>query len=101
MLGNGSTGVINFGTSVTTTTTTYGFSTRATPVLVKTLVLPDRIELVYTQASLLANNWGPLPDDCYKVVYSCVDGKWNESAPIYGNIIPATEQDYEFPDELA
>jgi hypothetical protein len=33
-----------------------------------------------------------------KIVYSCVDGKWNKSEPIYGKIIPAQDEYFEFED---
>lgn len=33
-----------------------------------------------------------------KSVFSCVDGKWNQSDRIYGDIIPAAPESYVFPD---
>jgi hypothetical protein len=39
----------------------------------------------------------PFPKErIFKIVYSCVDGKWNKSEPIYGNIVPAQEEYYDF-----
>jgi hypothetical protein len=32
----------------------------------------------------------------YKIIYSIEEGKWKRSEPIYGKIIPATEESYEF-----
>tara|TARA_R110000868_G_scaffold3103_2_gene20711 strand:- start:14786 stop:15151 length:366 start_codon:yes stop_codon:yes gene_type:complete len=32
----------------------------------------------------------------FKIVYSCVDGKWNKSERIYGEIVPAQEEYYNF-----
>jgi len=34
----------------------------------------------------------------FKVIFSCVDGKWHKSERIYGVIIPASEESYEFND---
>lgn len=80
--------------SIDTTSTTYAvFNPWTTPVLVDTIILEGSIELIYTRWS---TTWGPSADQCYKVVYSCVDGKWNVSEPIFGEIIPATEEAYEF-----
>lgn len=63
----------------------------------------DRIEMIYKQTSIITfcNSWGyqnPPQERIYKVVYSCVDGKWNKSEPIYGKIIPPQEESYEFED---
>lgn len=31
-----------------------------------------------------------------KIIYSCIDGKWNKSEPIYGKIIPTQDEYFEF-----
>jgi hypothetical protein len=41
----------------------------------------------------------PPPEErVFKIVYSCVDGKWNKSEKIYGKIIPSQKEYYEFED---
>lgn len=34
----------------------------------------------------------------FKVIFSCVDGKWHKSERIYGDIIPASKESYKFDD---
>jgi len=38
----------------------------------------------------------PPQERVFKIVYSCVNGKWNKSDRIYGNIISAQDEGYEF-----
>lgn len=64
--------------------------------LVDTIVKDDCIELIYKQMSNYSNNWGELPILVFKIIYSCKDGKWNVSEHIYGKIIKATKESYEF-----
>lgn len=68
---------------------------------------PDSIEMIYTQEGVDYSKthftvYPPFPPErhrrTFKIVYSCVDGKWNKSEPIYGKIIPATKEIYEFED---
>lgn len=62
---------------------------------------PDKIEMIYTQRSSYSRAGGlpPYHDErAVKIIYSCVNGKWNKSEPIYGNIIPAQDEYYEFQD---
>ena len=83
---------------VTTSSTGTGMTSMeqwSAPNLVQTLVNPDSIELVYTQYKTYSvNSFGPT-ERCFKIVYSVVDGKWNQSAPIYGQIIPASGITYQ------
>ena len=62
----------------------------------------DRIEILYKQTSiiLISNGWGTPPpsERVYKIIFSCVDGKWNKSEPIYGKIIAPQDETYEFED---
>ena len=61
----------------------------------------ESIEMIYTQTSLFSRTGGlpPYHDErAMKIVYSCVDGKWNKSEPIYGKIIPAQDEYYQFED---
>lgn len=66
------------------------------PYLVDTIVKDDCIELIYKQMSNYSNNWGELPIIVFKIIYSCKDGKWDVSERIYGKIIKATKESYEF-----
>lgn len=59
----------------------------------------DRIEVIYTEKSDVCYTTYPptYPERrVYKIIYSCIDGKWNKSDKIYGEIIPAQEEQYEF-----
>jgi hypothetical protein len=61
----------------------------------------ESIEMIYKQTSSLYRTVGLHPyydERLFKIVYSCVDGKWNKSEPIYGKIIPAQDESYEFED---
>lgn len=86
-----------FGSSGTGTT---GFINEwSNPQLMQTIELQDCIELVYKQNYLMSNmsnNWGSLPSRVYKIVFSCIDGKWNKSEPIFGKIISPKDEYYEF-----
>jgi len=57
------------------------------------------IEMIYTQTSKYSRTGGlpPYHDErAIKILYSCIDGKWNKSDPIYGNIIPARGEYFKF-----
>ena len=59
----------------------------------------DSLEIIYKQTSLLNLSVYPsIPPEqrVFKIVYSCVDGKWNKSDPIYGKIIEEQSEYYEF-----
>lgn len=61
----------------------------------------ETIEMIYTQTSQYSRTGGlpPYHDErAVKIVYSCKDGKWHKSEPIYGKIIPAQDEYYEFED---
>lgn len=72
----------------------------STPKLVETIVNAESIELVYTQYQTVYLDWQGSQTRCFKIVYSCIDGKWNKSEPIYGEIIPANKETYEFNSEI-
>jgi hypothetical protein len=55
--------------------------------MLRTDIYGDRIEIIYDSSSFYT---------VYKVIYSCVDGKWNVSDPIPGTIIPAQAERFEF-----
>ena len=62
--------------------------------LIDTIVKENSIELVYKEVSI----WNGLDKRVYKIVYSCLDGKWHKSDRIYGEIIPeqVIEETYKF-----
>lgn len=67
------------------------------PELISTLVKKDSIELIYKQeVEQIFETFLNMKPIVYKVIYSCKNGKWHESERIYGEIIPATEEHYEF-----
>lgn len=82
-----------------TTSTTLHLSQYGTPELIDWYEYTDRIEMIYTETKLITT-WPESPDQrrVFKIVYSCVDGKWNKSNPIYGEIIPPTDEEYHFND---
>lgn len=78
-----------------TTTTFQVFPQYHTEKMVSFEEFEDRIEMIYTEKSDL---YPPIYPErrVYKIIYSVVDGKWNKSDKIYGEIIPAKEESYEF-----
>jgi len=59
----------------------------------------ETIEMIYTQTSQYSRTGGlpPYHDTrAVKIVYSCIDGKWNKSDPIYGKIIQQRDEYFEF-----
>ena len=69
------------------------------PTLIKSEEVGNTIEFTYKETSLISYTVHPslLPEQrVFKIVFSCKDGKWHKSEPIYGTIIPATEESYEF-----
>lgn len=78
--------------------TTVIFNEWSIPIRVNTIELNDSIEMVYKQTSAITNSYfnSKQEEVVFKIVYSCKDGKWNKSEPIYGKIIPAIAEYYEF-----
>lgn len=66
------------------------------PTIVDVIDTGNSIEMVYVQTK--NSIWGGCLKEkrVFKIVYSCVDGKWHKSEPIFGKIIPAQEEYYEF-----
>jgi hypothetical protein len=77
---------------------TSSFSEWGHTTLIKTIVYDDRIELVYKEISNIALNvyTSIIPERVFKKTYSCKDGAWHESEPIYGEIIPPQYEEYNF-----
>ena len=81
-----------------TSETTY-FYIWSQPVLIKSEEVGDTVEFTYKETSMVSYSLDPsrLPEQrVFKIVFSCKDGRWHKSKPIYGTIIPATEEDYDF-----
>ena len=62
----------------------------------------ESVEMIYKETSM-GNYTGiypilPKEERVFKIVYSCINGKWNKSDRIYGNIIPAQDEEYKFED---
>ena len=69
------------------------------PSFLESKEIDDTIEFIYKQISTICYTSFPSPplqERIFKIVYSCKDGKWNKSEPIYGKIIPSQEEYYEF-----
>ncbi len=79
----------------------YTFENWSTPERVEVNEYPDRIEMIYKQISMITYTvYPPLPPDTrvFKIIYSCVDGKWHKSEPIIGTIVHKRDESYEFKD---
>lgn len=77
-------------------------NTWLTPQRVDVIEYADCIEFIYKETSMLilTSIYPPPPPEerVFKIVYSCVDGKWNKSERIYGKIKPSQKEYYEFED---
>lgn len=82
----------------TSNTTTF-INTYSTLERISVHEVGESIEIVYKETSMntLAVYPHRQPDQrVFKVVYSVKDGKWHKSERIYGDIIPASPEYYEF-----
>lgn len=71
----------------------------STPECISINEYKNRIEFIYKQISAtdyLIDPPQPVESKIFKIVFSCVGGKWNRSKPIYGKIVPAQDECYEF-----
>ena len=91
-------GIATLGGSISVTST-ESYCTSCTvslydSFLIDTIVKENSIELVYKEVSI----WNGLDSRVYKIVYSCLDGKWHKSDRIYGELIPeqVIEETYKF-----
>lgn len=81
------------------TTTTTTLSMYHPPRQVDAREVGESIEFIYKEtASLSFASFPPSypPDKVFKIIFSCVDGKWHKSDRIYGKIIAASDETYEF-----
>lgn len=79
---------------------TSNLNTWSNPERMEVNEVGETIEMVYKQTPMITYTAYPsLPEvRVFKIVYSCVDGKWNKSEPIFGKIIPPQDEYYEFED---
>lgn len=58
----------------------------------------ESIEMVYTQTANMCNTFSgsSAQKRAVKIIYSCIDGKWNKSEPIYGQILSPQPEKYIF-----
>ena len=83
--------------SITTSTAGYDFWNQ--PQRMEVREVGETIEMIYKEISTLSLSvYPPRPAEerVFKIVYSCIDGKWNKSERIYGKIIPAQPEFYAF-----
>ncbi len=88
-----------FDTSAGQIGTAFSMPLWGTPDLIKTTEVGETIEMMYKETSMITYAVYPSPPPevrVFKIVYSCQDGKWHKSPPIYGKIIPAVSESYEF-----
>jgi hypothetical protein len=69
------------------------------PTLIEANEIGDTVEFVYKQIKNNAGSWNLniFPTTrVFKIIFSCKDGKWNKSEPIYGEIIPPKDETFRF-----
>jgi hypothetical protein len=79
--------------------TTNILNSWSNPIRVEVNEYVDSIEIIYKQTSnLQLAVYPPRPpqERVFKIIFSCKDGVWNKSEPIYGNIISMKPEHYEF-----
>jgi hypothetical protein len=78
--------------------TTSTFQEWNEPIRVDVIDTGNSIEMIYVQTKNNIWNYFPFSHEkrALKIVYSCVNGMWNKSEPIYGEVIPAQEEYYNF-----
>lgn len=89
------TNILNLGNTSSTTS----LNLWSNPIRVEVNEYVDRIEMIYKQTSnLQLGVYPPRPpqERVFKIIFSCKDGVWNKSEPIYGNIISMKPEYYEF-----
>jgi hypothetical protein len=83
-----------FGITTETTSSMYNL-----PVLIEANEVGESVEFTYKEVAAFSYTSFPPsypPDRVFKIVFSCVNGKWNKSGRIYGRIIAASKETYEF-----
>lgn len=87
----GGSGYINSSTSTDPTNSEW-----FAPERIKVIEYPDKLEIIYKEIRKIIYNNSGFETRVFKIVYSCVDGKWNKSDRIYGKILPPQEESYIF-----
>ena len=78
------------------TSSSYEMSIWGVPVEVAHEIYDDRIEFIYKKTKMIWVGYYSPEVAVYKIVYSCKDGLWHKSEPIYGKIIEPQVEQYEF-----
>jgi len=81
--------------------TTTNINQWSSPEFLKAEEIGESIEMLYKQYCQWNNGYSIIQNQTqeervFKIVFSCIDGKWNKSEPIIGKIILAKGEDYEF-----
>jgi len=69
------------------------------PSFIEAQEVGETIEFIYKESPSFNYTSFPQsfpPCKVFKIVFSCVNGKWNKSERIYGTIIAASSEYYEF-----
>ena len=80
-------------------TNTLTFDPWTSPMLIDVREMGESIEFIYKQRATTSFTTYFAEERVFKIVYSCIEGKWNKSAPIYGEIIPPQSETYLFKNE--
>lgn len=98
--------VLSGSSTTTTLNLTVGSSGTSTysnlwgsPSFILAREVGEAVEFLYEQTSMVTLAIHPAPPPkrrVFKIVFSCKDGKWHKSEPIFGKIIPAHDEYYEF-----
>lgn len=74
-----------------------GFNLFNDPIRIEINEYSDGIEMIYKEPNKFFTPIQSTPQErVFKIVFSCVDGVWNKSERIYGTIIRASSETYEF-----
>lgn len=79
--------------------TTANLNTWKYPIRIEVKEYFDYIEMIYKETSMIQLAIYPLrtPEErVFKIIFSCVGGKWHKSERIYGKIIPSQNESYIF-----
>ena len=82
-----------------TSTNTAGISQWGYPEFIEAKEVGDTIEFIFKEEGFIQSYscFNSYPScRVSKIVYSCKKGKWNKSEPIYGKIVPASQEAYDF-----
>lgn len=69
------------------------------PIRIEVNEYSDYIEMIYKETSMIQlTTYPPRPPEerVFKILFSCVGGKWHKSERIYGKIIPLQNESYNF-----